>query len=266
MPARAPSLTSAPAETGETGETGALTVFGVVPAADASGAELPDDLRVTFVPGAGPAGLAAAVAPAPPPYARPGRAELLHHHAVLDALAARGATVPVRFGTIAPDRAGVVDFLSEQHDRLAATLDALTGRRQLNLRATYVEDAVLADLVVSDPEIRALRERTRDVGEDASYPDRIRLGELVARGLAERGARDADVLLGSVEPLVADLRVRSEPAGTQLLDVALLVDDVRTPHLLDRLEELAEANHELIRLRLVGPMAAYDFAGDPPWA
>ncbi|WP_377323020.1 GvpL/GvpF family gas vesicle protein [Pimelobacter simplex] len=263
MPARAPSRTSAPTETGETGETGALIVFGVVPAAGASGVEMPDDLRVTFVVSAD---LAAAVAPAPPSYVRPGRAELLHHHGVLDALAARGATVPVRFGTIAPDRAGVVDFLSEQHDRLAATLDALTGRRQFNLRATYVEDAVLADLVVSDPEIRALRERTRDVSEDASYPDRIRLGELVAQGLAARGARDADVLLGSVEPLVADLRVRSEPAGTQLLDVALLVDDARTQHLLDSLEGLAEENHEQIRLRLVGPMAAYDFAGDPPWA
>src|SRR5690242_1274010 len=100
MPTRAPSLTAAPTE------SGALPVFGVVSAAVASGAELPDDLRVTFVPGEGPAGLAAAGAPAPPPYARPGRADLLHHHAVLDALAARGATVPVRFGTIAPDRAG----------------------------------------------------------------------------------------------------------------------------------------------------------------
>jgi hypothetical protein len=46
-----------------------------------------------------------------------------------------------------------------------------------------------------------------------------------------------------------------------VLDVALLVDDDRAGAFEAHLEELAEAVHDRIRLRLVGPVAAYDFVG-----
>ena len=43
--------------------------------------------------------------------------------------------------------------------------------------------------------------------------------------------------------------------------MALLVDDERRGELEQHLESLAEAVHERIRLRLMGPMAPYDFVG-----
>jgi hypothetical protein len=46
-----------------------------------------------------------------------------------------------------------------------------------------------------------------------------------------------------------------------VLDVALLVDDSGAPRLVDALEALAEAVHERILLRLVGPLAPFDFVG-----
>ena len=46
-----------------------------------------------------------------------------------------------------------------------------------------------------------------------------------------------------------------------MLDVALLVDDERRADFEEQLESLAEEVHERIRLRLVGPMAPYDFVG-----
>ena len=45
-----------------------------------------------------------------------------------------------------------------------------------------------------------------------------------------------------------------------LLELAVLVEDERIAEFEDGLEELAEAVHERIRLRLVGPVAPYDFA------
>ena len=194
------------------------------------------------------------------------RAELLAYQSVLDALAEAGPVVPVRFGSVLPDEETVSEeLLLSQEDRLVAVLGDLEGRRQFNLRATYVEEAVLADLVASDPEIRRLRDHTRQLPEDAGYGERARLGELVFTAMQDRSAFDAAVLLDAVAPFAVEHLVRTPPSATQVLDVALLVDDATAPELLDRLEDLAEAVHERIRMQLVGPLAPYDFVEGTPW-
>ena len=256
-----PSRTAQRGEPGSSEDGPALAVFGIVPAPTTSSALDHGDLAVTLVAADD---IAAAVAPSA--VQRLGRTELLEYHSVLDALAGAGPVVPVRFGTVLPDRGAVVEFLAERHDQLAEALRRLTGRRQFNLRASYVEESVLRDLVMSRPELAALRERTRNVPEGASYADRMRLGELVARALEVRAAADSQALLDEVSPLVESLRIRHESSGMQVLDVAMLVEDDQESRLVDRLETLAAENKEDLRLRLVGPMAAYEFAGDSAWA
>lgn len=189
------------------------------------------------------------------------KAELLAFQSVLDSLAAEGPVAPVQFGTILPDAVAVAEFLEDRRDELERVLGVLRGRRQYNLRAKYVEDVVLEEVVTVVSEIRELRERTRDVPEDASYGDRVRLGELVVHELERRSADDAAMLGDSVYPHAAAHLDRSTSSPSTVLDVALLIDEARGQELVSALEELAEAVHERIRLELIGPMAPYDFAG-----
>ena len=190
------------------------------------------------------------------------RADLLAHQAVLDTLSTQGPVAPVRFGSVLDDDSVVLDdLLRPQEAVFEEILGELAGRHQYNLRATHVEEVVLAELVTTDPEIRALRERTRDLPEEASYRDRVRLGELVSRGLQQRSEDDAGLVLDAAVPYAVAHVVRSPPSATQVLDVALLVDDDRADALEEHLEGLAEVVHERIRLRLLGPVAPYDFAG-----
>lgn len=238
-----------------------ILVYGVLPAdtAPPDGLAGLDDEPVRLVTGGRVAAAVADFRLERPPGRRK---ELQAYQAVLDALAASGPVAPLRFGSVLEDEAAVVqDLLLAQEAELARLLDDLRGRRQFNLRASYVEEVVLAELVAEHPEIRALRERTRDLPEEASYRDRVRLGELVSRGLDARAQDDAAMLLDAVLPLVAGHVVRGHPDGREVLDVALLVDDDRAGELEEHLEGLAEAVHERIRLRLVGPVAAYDFVG-----
>lgn len=190
------------------------------------------------------------------------RAELVAYSAVLDALTAAGPVAPVQFGSVLADDASVVDdLLAPQVELFEQVLGEVAGRSQLNLRVTYVEPVVLAEVVAADPEVRALRERTRDLPEDAGYADRVRLGELVARGVEERREADAEALLEQVLPHAAAYSLRAGAGLEHVLDVALLVDDEQRPALEEHLEGLAEAVHERMRLRLVGPTAPYDFVG-----
>ena len=236
-------------------------LYGVVPA----GTVLPDGLTgvdgspVTTIPCGEVAGVVGAIALDRPPGRR---AELVAYHEVVDALAVSGPAAPVQFGTVLPDRQAVVeDFLGPHEHQLADLLAELAGRRQFNLRADYVEDVVLAEIVQAEPEIRELRELTKDQPEDAVYGERVRLGKLVATALEVRSAADAEALMEAIVPLVAIYNVRDVRGSEHVLDAALLVDEERADEFIDRLEDLAEAVHERMRLRLVGPVAAYDFVG-----
>jgi hypothetical protein len=190
------------------------------------------------------------------------RADLTAYSAVMEALLPEGAVAPIRFGTVMPDdRAVVAELLGPREKELTALLDELDGRVQYNVRASYVEDAVLAEIVREDPEIRRLRERTRDLPEDALVGDRIRLGELVSQNWERLARADADHLLAQVAPMVTAHAVRREPGPAAALDAALLVEAGRSQELEDLLELLAEQTHGRMQLRLVGPLAPYDFVG-----
>jgi hypothetical protein len=188
------------------------------------------------------------------------RKDLMAHSKVVDALAAAGPVVPVRFGSVIPDADAMVEeFLAPDHDRFAHLLAELTGRAQFNVRASYNEPAVLAEVIAENPEIGELRERTRDVPEEVSYGDRVRLGELVARAMEAKREYDGQVILDAVLPHVAAHQVREGSGVDHLLDVAFLVDNDRREDFEGALESLAEAMHERARLRLYGPVAPYDF-------
>ena len=191
------------------------------------------------------------------------RADLLSHREVLDALAAFTVVVPVRFGSVMVDETSVVeDFLVPGEEHFAELLALLEGRSQFILSVGYHQDAALAEVVRDDPEIAELRRLTRDLPEEEGYAQRVRLGELVARAMEQKRAYDADVVLDAVLPYV-DQHVLREGGGLEhVADVALLVDDSRRDELEQRLEGLAEAVHERMRLQLKGPMAPYDFVGD----
>jgi len=209
--------------------------------------------------------LAAAVTPVASHRPLTRRADLLAYGNVVDALAEHGPVAPLRYGTMLPDRQAVVDQLTPRIAGLTALLDHLDGKRQYNLRAAYREDVVLAELVAADPEIRRLREWTRELPADAGHRERLELGERVAAALQARSEDDAALLLDVALHHAVEHRVRTPPSSTQVLDAALLVDDERADDLLLALEDLAAGVHPQLRLTLVGPVAPYDFVTETAW-
>lgn len=190
------------------------------------------------------------------------RADLTAYSTVMEALLAGGAVAPILFGTVLPDEETLVaEVLMPREAELDRTLQDLEGRAQFNLRAQYVEEAVLAEIVAEDPEIQRLRDSTRDLPEDAAVGDRIRLGERVSRAWEHRARVDADYLLSQVLPLASAHTVRREPGPQAALDAALLVEDGRSQELQDQLETLAAHAHGRLELTLLGPLPPYDFVG-----
>jgi hypothetical protein len=189
-----------------------------------------------------------------------GREDLLAHSRVLDAVAALGPVIPVRFGSVLEDGDAVrTELLQPSHDRFRAMLDELADHSQFTVRARYDERQVLTEVVAENAEIARLRAATRDQPDDSSYGDRVRLGELVARALEAKSQEDGQIMLAALEQHAVVVNIRERAGLDRLLDVALLVENSRRAEFEQAVEELAAAFAGRAQLRLIGPTAPYDF-------
>jgi len=192
------------------------------------------------------------------------RADLLAHQGVLEAfLEAGGVVLPFRFGAVLAGPAAVEkELLAANVDRLSGVLDELDGRVEMRVRGTYVQDAVLREVMSGDPEIAGLNERLRQVPEDAAdaaYYDRVRLGEMVAQALERRREHDGQALLEALAP-AAEALVRKPPARQEdVVDAAFLVARDAREGFEQTVREVGAQHADRITLRLVGPLPPYDF-------
>jgi hypothetical protein len=188
------------------------------------------------------------------------RADVMAHGRVLDVLAAHGAVIPVRFGALLADDSEVVDgLLAPQAEHLLEVLDGLRGRAQFTLRARYDEPTVLTEVVAENADIEALRDQTRGRPEDATYAPRVRMGELVAQALESKREADGKAVLDALLPHVVASRVLPGAGIDLLVDVAFLVDDDRRAAFEEAAEDVAASVAPRATVRLVGPVAPYDF-------
>jgi len=249
----------------EPGDRG-LYVYGVVASVDATP---PGDLRgmdghPLELVSTGSLGALVTEISLPRPPGR--RRDLMSHSDVLNVLATEWDVVPVRFGTVFPSRNEVVDeLLNARSSELHGLLERVGDAVQFNLRATYVEERVLAEVVRADPEIRRLKHRTERLPAGTAHPEVLHLGRLVAEALAAHRRGDSAVLAEAVLPLVRDSRVRERSTTDHVLDLALLVDRASVAVFEEALEELAADVHERIHLQLTGPLAPFDFLEEQPW-
>lgn len=243
-------------------------VYGIVAEskADPKVAELPavggdSETRVGYVRHGD---LAAAVSTLPGD--RPlGKPEDLRAHAqVLNTLAASGAPVlPFRFGTVFQDREEVADeLLTSGHDAFATALERLSGRAQFTLRAVYDEDVLLRLILDERPEIAELRESAAKLPEEAARYQQVRLGELVYEAVEARRAQDTADIEERLGPLADAMAVSPAPTEDAVADVAFLVGDDRRADFERTADGLARDWHGRVRLRLLGPLAPYDFVAE----
>jgi hypothetical protein len=181
------------------------------------------------------------------------------HDRVVKAALARGPVIPLRFGTIFRDERDVRRVLARNRDQLAATLDALDGRREWGVR-------VLARDVVE----------TADEEEDARQSSGraylVRKRRKRDAGMSDERRAEVDALLGAIEQRLAAVSVESvrlpprktRPAGDvrteMVLNAAYLVEESHVEALRATVATLAAAHEpDGLVIELTGPWPAYNF-------
>jgi len=208
--------------------------------------------------------LAALVSDVPPGPLTGTKDDVLAHSRVLEEVVASAPVLPMRFGVVMDDADALRERLLDAHgDELRELLGSLGGVVQLRVRVLYVDDAGLREIVGENREIAQLRESLRGKPDDATYYDRIRLGELIAQELESKRAQDGDAALKRLEPLCVD-HVRESAVHEQMVaNVSMLVERARLDEVGRELEKIALEIAPRLALRTVGPLPPYSFVELP---
>jgi Gas vesicle synthesis protein GvpL/GvpF len=197
-------------------------------------------------------GLAAISSSVPDGPLRARRRDLMSHADVLQQALAHGQVLPLRFGTVFADADAVVGgFLEPRHDELQGLLRTFDGLAELSLRAYYVEEAVLTEIVRDDARVARLRAARR--------PADVALGEAVARALAAKRAAEADEIVRTLVPLARDVVVEEPRTEYELVRAAFLVEPRRIDRFDAAVDALARDRAGTAVFKYVGPLPPHSF-------
>jgi hypothetical protein len=188
--------------------------------------------------------------------------DLVAHKEILDSVAAEVPVLPLRFGAVLTDDEAVIHELLDAHsDEFAGALRELEDRVQYVVKGRYDEDAILGEVLSENEEMADLREQIRGADKDATRDQRIRLGEMISEAVAAKREEDTRALGDAMEGHCVASAVREPAHELDAVHVAFLVTADQEEEVERVVSGLARDWEKRIELRLLGPMAAYDFVG-----
>jgi len=183
---------------------------------------------------------------------RPKRRDLLRHSDVLQTAFSEGPVVPLRFGTVFDSEAAVVDdLLGGRYEELVGLLQRVDGLVELRLRAVFLEQELLAEVVRQDERVASLRR--------APESSPLELGEAVANAVSTRRHAAADEALASLLRHALEVEVDEPRDGLEVLRASFLVEREHLEAFERAGEEFAKRHAGRIAVNLIGPMPPHSF-------
>jgi hypothetical protein len=188
--------------------------------------------------------------------------DLAAHKEILDASAADAPVLPMRFGAILASEDAVAHELLEEHrDELAGALEELDGLAEYVVKGRYVEQAILNEVLTENNDAARLRDQMRGADPDATRDARIQLGEIINNAITQKREQDTRALGNAMTDHCEASLVRDPTHELDAVHVAFLVRVDQEKDIEDVVNDLGAKWEGRVRLRLLGPMAAYDFVG-----
>jgi hypothetical protein len=235
-------------------------VYGVVRAGDSPPRGL-DGLQGEKVELVDDDGIGALTSAIPDDYVEAGRDELLAHSRVLEQVLQGGSVVlPMRFGVVMPDAEAVREQLLAPHrQELEAQLAEMDGKVEVNIKGIHDEQSVLGEIVRENEEVAQLRQAIQGKPEEATYYERIRLGELIAQALEDKRNEAAPRVVDALAPLAVAVEVGEPVHERMAVNASFLVERDRLAEFDRAVDELGQSEAGRLRLRYTGPLPPHSF-------
>ncbi len=190
----------------------------------------------------------------------------MRHETVMEYVARRVSVVPLRFGTIYLERAGVERMLEDKRRELAQIIERLRGREEWGVNVYCDQSTLMSSITSVSPVLRELTERAAQASPGQSYLMQKKIDTLKVDESRAALTRIIDeiekALRGSSEDAkrLRVLKVEATEYGELKAKFAFLVKRSDFETFRDAAERLAQEHQTTgVRLELTGPWPAYNF-------
>ena len=185
--------------------------------------------------------------------------QLLAHQKIVEQIMPAAPVLPVKFGTVVPDEAGIRRFLERGAPAFETAFDRLAGCVQMEILIKWDVEAIFAEIAKEDAIVGLKEKWKQHIGapEDAL---RFAIGKLVKQSLDRRRATLAASLSEALRVVAVDVIANPATADEIVLHLALLIKSDQIAALDRCLETLDAAHGGRLTWRCVGPLAPYSFA------
>lgn len=190
----------------------------------------------------------------------------MRHETVVEYVAKRVTTIPLRFGTIYLEREGIEQMLAEKNRELGLIIEQLRGREEWGVNV-YSDRAILLSSITSvSPVLRELVERAEKASPGQSYLMQKKIDTLKVDEARAAVNRIVDQIEEKLKEQSDDglrlriLKVETTEHGELKAKFAFLVKRSGFEEFRDAAERLAQEHQAAgIRLELTGPWPVYNF-------
>jgi hypothetical protein len=193
-------------------------------------------------------------------------ARAMRHETIAEYVAKRAGIVPLRFGTIYLERAGIEQMLSERATELREILERLRGREEWGVNVFCDQSVLMSSITSVSPVLRDLSERAAQASPCQSYLmqkkiEALRVDE--SRIAVSRIVEEIEYVLAEHSDDAKRLRVLKVEAteyGELKAKFAFLIRKSDFDAFRDAAERLAQEHQTAgVRLELTGPWPTYNF-------
>ena len=208
-------------------------------------------------------GLAAVVSDSPMPSYETTRANMLVHQRVLESVMQEYPLLPVRFGTITDGSSPLADIerlLERRCQEFDQLLAEMAGKVELGVKALWRDEkATFEEILAESPRLLRLRNTLEGKPPQATYFDRLRLGQMVKEALERKRSAEAASLLTPLRKVAH--RVVENPILVDkiVLNAAFLIDRQREVAFDHSISQLEETQGHRFAFKYIGPVPPYNF-------
>ena len=190
----------------------------------------------------------------------------MRHETVVEYVAKRVSLVPLRFGTIYLERAGIERMLTEKGRELAPLLERLRGHEEWGVNVYADRATLMASITSVSPRLREMVQQAEAASPGQSYlmqkkieAMRVDEARVALNGIIDNIEKKLREQAGDAKRLRI-LKVEATEHGELKAKFAFLVKRSEFEQFREAAERLAEEHLAAgVRLELTGPWPAYNF-------
>ena len=142
----------------------------------------------------------------------------MRHEQVLEEVVRNHPVIlPFEFGTVAPDQKGVETMLRNNYSQIRSTLKKISGRVEVNVKALWRQmKDVFQEILDEHKMIAHYKAEIAKKPFDATYQDRIKIGQMISEALREKKEKESEESIRSLGRHAKDL-MRGPTFGDEMI-------------------------------------------------